>query len=658
VAWIPWETRLARVHPDVNRDSWGFGEEKMSPGDLPENGIGEDELSGWPPSTNSIPEAPEPDSDFRSHRQVANALVETITSGDDGLGIALTGTVGSGKSSIVERMEKQLKEGGTKTRVFTYDIWVHRGDSIRRSFIEELARDLEEAEWIKNRTAEDAKDDVLKQETESKSGITIVGAVIAVLLTLLSPSLLLTRAEGDDVFAESIPYFGSIDIPTGSTGALLVIGIAFLFAIGLVAAILWKILIWLPWVGKSRGPSLISRDTSVTIEEADASTVDFRKAFEKLVGSALEEDADRKLVVVIDNLDRFTPEDVYETWTNLQTFFELSTSNRRGNDDLYNRFWTILPFSPEAPYRLRRMLEQEEDSDGDEATVSLVPDTPPFEEYIDKTFQLRFRVSPPVQTDFEEYFVQQFDEAIKIPDDQETVARVRDLFFRFLNRGATPPGTFQSTPRTVNRYMNDLVGSIRQYGTTPPIPVQAYFLLLKKKHGDDLDETKIRKGDELNLGGVEPIVGAREKGLKRKLLMLYHGIRANKVAQILIRSKVQNAIAEGDHETLEEHKGKAGFESIVREQVHWLRARTIGERIATAAVALKNVDTDFLPERCWSLLIEGIREVETVDVRSSTVGEGLNVLIDKQAEEEGEEEGDVEKLERSVLKLLRTMLAN
>ena len=87
-------------------------------------------------------------SDFRSHRQVADALVETITSGDDGLGIALTGTVGSGKSSIVERMKQELND--TKTRVFTCDIWVHRGDSVRRSFLEELARDLEEdAGWMR-----------------------------------------------------------------------------------------------------------------------------------------------------------------------------------------------------------------------------------------------------------------------------------------------------------------------------------------------------------------------------------------------------------------------------------------------------------------------------------------------------------------------------
>lgn len=628
--------------------------------------------------TSTIPEAPEPQSDFRSHRQVADALVETITSGDDGLGIALTGTVGSGKSSIVERMKQELEDDSNTKRVFTYDIWVHRGDSIRRSFIEELARFLEEGVgWVEQDTAQKAKRYVLEQETESRSQITTLGATAAALLALLPPSLLLTQADRWNVIADHISFLWLDEIPTETFGAIVALGIlaALLFGVG--------------WIYHRRNDhpnsnsdsgqntSLLDRETSITIKKADASTVDFRQAFEELVGSALDEDADRRLVIVIDNLDRFTPEDVYETWTNLQTFFELSTSHRRdeastnvlGTDerdgketgntksedkDWDDRFWTILPFSPQAPYRLRKMLKGSEDAGGHERPDVWTPATPPFEEYIDKTFQLRFRVSPPVQSDFEAYFVQQLSQAIGIPDDQETVARVRDLFFRFMKEGTTPSGTLQPTPRTVNRFLNDLVGSIRQHDRTPPIPVQAYFLLLKRKYGDDLDGSKIREEDELDMRGVEPIIGARVARLRKQLLMLHYGVEEDKVAQILIRSKVQDAIDEGDHETIEEHESKVGFESIVREQVHRLHARTIGERIATAAVALKNVDTDFLPERCWSLLIEGIREVETVDVRSSTVGEGLNVLIDKQAEEEG----DVEKLERSVLKLLRTMPAN
>ena len=436
----------------------------------------------------TIPEAPEPNSDFRSHREVTDALVKTITSGDDGLGIALTGKLGSGKSSVVDRLKENLEAKDTEARVFIYDIWVHRGESLRRSFIEELARFLEgDVGWIKAKTADEAKKHVLEQETKSNNEITLVGAILAILLAVLPPSILLMRAKKEDVLAESLPLIGAVEIPIASTGFLVVSSILSMFAVGVILLILWKLVRWC--LGKrTGGPSLLDRETSVTIQEADASTVDFRKAFEGLVGSALDKDPGRKLVIVLDNLDRFTPDDVYQTWGNLQTFFDLSSSNRGVDSSWHQRFWTILPFSPEAPYRLRDML-----NGGDrtgEGTFNFTGETPPFDEYIEKTFQLRFRVSPPVQSDYEEYFAGQFGKAIKGLGNQETVFRVRDLFFRFFRDPRKPAGTLQATPRTVNRFLNDLVGSIRQHGKTPPIPVQAYFLLLKRIHGEGLTSGK------------------------------------------------------------------------------------------------------------------------------------------------------------------------
>ncbi len=607
----------------------------------------------------TIPEAPEPESDFRSHKQVADALVQTITSGDDGLGIALTGRLGSGKSSIVERMKKRLENGESDSLVFTYDIWVHRGDSIRRSFIEELAHWLEGKGWIGKSTANEAERYVLKQQSESRSQITAIGAAAAILLALLSPALLLTRAHQWNVIAENIPLWlpdlGLDEILVESFGALVALSILTVFTAGLGILAIWKLGYWLIYGGRTWSPSLLSRESSVTIEEADASTVDFRKAFETLVGSALK-GSDRKLVIVIDNLDRFTPEDVYETWTNLQTFFELSASNRRDDEaredrDWRDRVWTILPFSPQAPYRLRQMLGRRENAHGNRETYSPTPSIPPFEEYIEKTFQLRFRVSPPVQSDYEEYFLQQFEEAVEIHDDRGTATRVRDLFFRFVYDSRKPDGTLQPTPRTVNRYLNDLVGSIRQHGRTPPIPVQAHFLLLKRKFGDNLTQQKIQSDSDVDLRGVQPLVGVQASTLRRQLLMLHHGVEISKVNQILIRPEVVAAIEDGDAETLEEFQHETGFRRLVRERVQQLKARPLGATIATAAVALEDVDENRLPEQCWKLLIEGIEAVDEIEVRSEKVGKGLDVLIEKQKEEQV----DTEPLERRSLRLISAM---
>lgn len=646
--------RLGQKIMSVIRDLWPSLRERTSKIDSSrQDSKTQEQNPSQISSLSTFPETPEPDSDFRSHSQVADALIETVTSGDDGLGIALTGRLGSGKSSIVEQTKKRLESGESDSLVFTYDIWVHRGDSIRRSFIEELAQWLEGKGWIGKSTANEAERYVLKQQSESRSQITAIGAAAAILLALLSPALLLTRADRWNVIAEQIPLWlpdlGLDEILVESFGALVALLILTVFTAGLGTLVIWRLFsgdgMW--------SPSLLSRESSVTIEEADASTVDFRKAFEKLVGSALE-DSDRKLVIVIDNLDRFTPEDVYETWTNLQTFFDLSAQNRHDEsdeEDWRGQFWTILPFSPKAPYRLRQMLDRPEECRGDENAVALTPSRAPFEEYIEKTFQLRFRVSPPVQSDYEEYFLQQFEQAIEIHDDQGAAGRVRDLFFRFVNDSRKPSGTLQPTPRTVNRYLNDLVGSIRQNGETPPIPVQAYFLLLKRKFGDNLTQHKIQSDSDVDLRGAQPLVGVQVSTLRRQLLMLHHGIKESKVDQILIRSEVRKAIEDGDSGKLEELQGETGFSHIVRERVQQLRARPLGSTIATAAVALEDVDQRHLPEQCWKLLTEGIEAVDEIEVRSKKIGQGLNVLIKKQKGEKG----DTELLERMSLRLISAM---
>ena len=77
------------------------------------------------------------------HKKTAIALAKAIECfKDKDRAIGIDGPWGSGKSSVVEIAEAQLKESkgndSPEYHFFTFDIWKSQGSSFRRSFLEHL----------------------------------------------------------------------------------------------------------------------------------------------------------------------------------------------------------------------------------------------------------------------------------------------------------------------------------------------------------------------------------------------------------------------------------------------------------------------------------------------------------------------------------------
>ena len=83
---------------------------------------------------------------FGSHERVAKAIAQLMRNDSGGKSIALTGSWGSGKSTVVE----MVKTGADPdTEVFVFDAWAHEGDPLRRTFLEQLIDFFTAKEWIK-----------------------------------------------------------------------------------------------------------------------------------------------------------------------------------------------------------------------------------------------------------------------------------------------------------------------------------------------------------------------------------------------------------------------------------------------------------------------------------------------------------------------------
>ena len=129
-----------------------------------------------------------------------------------------------------------------------------------------------------------------------------------------------------------------------------------------------------------------TQDTSTsTVKTKEPSSIDFQNLFAE-IASCLLSNPSRRLVIVIDNLDRIDAADAVTMWATMRVFFDASPNPPQWQ----KRVWLIVPFDRTA----LAGLWQSADGKGGDFVDS----------FLNKTFQIAFHVSPPVLTTWKLYF--------------------------------------------------------------------------------------------------------------------------------------------------------------------------------------------------------------------------------------------------------------
>lgn len=540
---------------------------------------------------------------FGSHQKVASAIAETIRQEEGGKAISLEGSWGSGKSTIVGFVKDDLEDGSpaSKIKVFTYDAWAHEGDSLRRAFIEKLIGFIIGSGWLSDEEEDDWKDKVenlagrkSEEETVEHPRLTLLGWGLAI-STLFIPLGIGLMSVG------SAPAFNPLAFGAGAILASIPL---------LVAAIGFKH----AYSRKERSSSTDEETESTpflltkgkreiyreTIEDPEPTSIEFQNAYSDLMSDALG-DGDRNLLIVIDNLDRIQPDEALDIWATIRTFFE--HSGRR--PPWFDRLWILVPVAPETPKRIWK-------SDNEEESDDLVSS------HMQKMFQTRFQVPPPVLSDWKDFF-QESARAV-FPDHQpeEDFFALYRLYRRFNDRGDAP------TPRDVKRFLNRVGALHRVFGDAVPLVVQGAYVLLEDLETDTreaiLSESDISEyTTQLLPGEARP-----------KLAQVHFATEENKARELLLKPQIIQGLETG-FEDVEEITRFPGFEDVcyaVLEDEGETWVNTNPEILLDAAASLGNLDAELQPSsQLWNLLEDYVRRVPGWSAMTDRQSNGAIALL-------------------------------
>ena len=289
-----------------------------------------------------------------------------------------------------------------------------KGDPLRRTFLETVIQRLQEVKWV-GKDDWDKRIDVLanrREEVSTEDSLTVTGWGRVIALTLLLVPIggaFISAALREDVTLYGGPIAWRFLI-FSLLGAILSFSplLVLLFNIGFrkensanddVLSLFFN-----------KGPTA---RTTVTSRTANPTSIEFEETFTKLLQEAIESNEERRIVLILDNLDRVDASDALTIWSTLQTFFQHKGGATR--PDWHKRLWFLVLYDYNG---LSQLWAKDGNADGANTALS----------FIDKSFQVRFEVPSLVLSDWRNFLTSQLERAFPAHADPAYADSLHDVY--------------------------------------------------------------------------------------------------------------------------------------------------------------------------------------------------------------------------------------
>lgn len=569
--------------------------------------------------THLLSDEPASKDEFGPHRRIAELICHEIRGSASGRTIAVVGDWGSGKSTVVKLLEAALGASNeSDTHLFVYDAWSHQGDSLRRAFLDDLIGSLKSSNLLKKEESDKAIEKVWNRvETTETTTEPVLRTHAKWLLVAL-----VVAALGFELF--ELPADPAICL---WDGLLLARNIAAYFLL-LSPALLVVAFAIVNRCGPSRARKYLFGETTDrfsvlsfffervqgqverrNVKSPIDSITEFRDVFDSLIEFVRGNEPRRKVVIIVDNIDRIPPDRAREFWSTMQTFFD-----ERRNSSSYRamNYWLIAPFSIEALAFIFRGTAPGGPEPFSEQDVSHA------KAYIDKTFGVVFHVPPPILANWRRYLFSNLREAFPEHDEADLTA-VRDIFDSVRSADQS-----RITPREMKLFVNGLVLLYRQRGEEISLPLMAAYVLRR----DGIKNAEI----------VSDLLSAREKRIideadwRARIAALHFGVGLTEATQILLQEPIRGALIEGSGERLKRQENQHGFFDVLPRVVSQeLEKPENSEGVAVTLIArtisnLENPDDSRL-QGVWRTLANHLKSISKWDRFSDSPGEGIKAIL-------------------------------
>jgi putative ATP/GTP-binding protein len=477
----------------------------------------------------------------KTHEKTAEQITKKILSSETSLIIGIDGGWGSGKSNLIQMIEKRVQEEDAKAIFFTYDAWGHQNDMPRRAMLEELTSKviqfpqalLEE----KREDWEERKEKLLAQrkKTSTKTIPKVsAGILVLALMSILTP---LCSQWGERLSKEDSSLWG-----IGITAFPLIFG--FLYALyeffhleeKTLKAFLNKLL-------SLYQESTKEETTHEVVFSEEPSSTQFRKWMKEL-----DKSLQTHLILVFDNMDRLPASKVQEFWAAIHSFF---------SEEKYEHIRVIIPFDR------KHIISAFRGEDGDDKRCY-------GNDFIDKTFDVVYRVAPPTLSNWKGYLSAQWEEAFgESLSPEHSITQIYDLL------------TESKTPREIIAFINDCVTTSETCSASIPDEYIALFIIGKHKINESPQK------ELLELSFLEPLAYKyRNEKTQKYLSALYYQLPPEEVLDIVYTDQLRRELEKGETTLLKSLVGQPILPGLLENAIAAVT------NIENTALAFTQVETE------------------------------------------------------------------
>lgn len=441
----------------------------------------------------------------KTHEKTAEQITQKILSSETSLMIGIDGGWGSGKSNLIQMIEKRVKEQKAEAIFFTYDAWGHQNDMPRRAMLEELTSKviqfpqalLEE----KREDWEERKEKLLakRKKTSTKTIPKVsAGILVLALISILTPLC--------SKIGESLPktYGAGWDI------AITIVPLA--FGLAYAGCEFYRLekktfKAFLNELLSLYQESTKEETTHEVVFSEEPSSSQFREWMKDL-----DQSLQTHLILVFDNMDRLPASKVQEFWAAIHSFF---------SEEKYKHIRVIIPFDR------KHIISAFRGEDGDDKRCY-------GNDFIDKTFDVVYRVAPPTLSNWKGYLSAQWEKAFgENLSPEHSITQIYDLL------------TESKTPREIIAFINDCVTTRETCSESIPNEHIALFVIGKHKISESPEK------ELLELSFLKPLAYKYDNDDTRKYLSaLYYQLPPDEALEIVYTDQLRRELDLGESQLL------------------------------------------------------------------------------------------------------------